>query len=160
MDILKNITKRVTETAKVAAKKSSEMIEVTKLKMNIGSEEDKIEKAYIQMGKITFEMFENGESIDEVFKQHCEKIVSYKENIKAMGEQILQLRNIKICSACSAELECETAYCPKCGEKQEIALTLIEEETTNVEEIEIDVKEVNDNCENTVEGNSEEEKPL
>lgn len=127
MDFIKNITKKVTETAKVAAKKSGDMVELTKLKMNISSEEDKIEKEYVQMGKIVFETYEKGEKVGEEFEAHCEKIVSYRENINAMKDQILKLRNVKVCPECGAELESEVLFCAKCGMKQEIILKPVEE---------------------------------
>lgn len=127
MDFIKNITKKVTETAKVAAKKSGEMVELTKLKMNISSEEDKIEKEYAQMGKIVFEAFERGEKVGDEFEAHCEKIVSYRENIKAMKDQILKLKNIKVCPECGGEVESEALFCPKCGTKQELILEPVEE---------------------------------
>lgn len=122
MDFIKDISRKLTETAKVAAKKSSEMVEVTKLNMNIGSEEDKISKAYAEMGKMVCESFEKGEEIPESFKELCEKVSGIKENISKMKQQILKLKNIKICPSCGTELECEVAYCSKCGTKQEIIL--------------------------------------
>lgn len=140
MDFIKNITKKVTETAKVAAKKSGEMVELTKLKMNISSEEDKIEKEYAQMGKIVFETFERGEKVGEEFEAHCEKIASYRENIKAMKDQILKLKNVKTCPECGEEVDSEALFCPKCGAKQEIILKPVEvtdnEDNSGVEIIE------------------------
>ncbi|MFZ5989165.1 MAG: zinc ribbon domain-containing protein, partial [Bacillota bacterium] len=127
MTFLKDITKKVTETAKVAAKKSSDLVEVTKLNMNISSEEEKIQKVYAQIGKIVFEAYEKGDQVEEAFKELCESVVSYKDNIKTMKQQILKLRNIKLCPECNAELESEVAYCPKCGTKQEIITTAAQE---------------------------------
>ena len=46
MNILDNISKRVSEVAQVAAKKSSEVVEITKLNMSINTEEDKVQKLY------------------------------------------------------------------------------------------------------------------
>ena len=44
MSVLENFTKKVTETAKAAAKKSGDIVEVTKLSVAINTEEDKIEQ--------------------------------------------------------------------------------------------------------------------
>jgi len=120
MSVLDNITKKVTGTAKAAAKKSSDIVEVTKLSMSIGTEEEKITKCYTEMGKALYEAFTQGENIGESFKEYCEKIKSYEENIKEIKQKILELKNIKICPGCNEELEAEVAFCPKCGTKQEI----------------------------------------
>lgn len=122
MAFFKDITKKVTETAKVAAKKSSGLVETTKLNMNISSEEDKIQKIFSKIGQMIFDDFERGEEIQEEFKDHCRKVLEIKENINNMKGQIMRLKNTKICPSCGAELEQEVSFCPKCGAKQEMKL--------------------------------------
>lgn len=123
MSVFDNFTKKVTETAKAVGKKSGEIVEVTKLNMNVATEEDKITKAYTDIGRTVYEAFAAGENVPENFKELCEKVVEYKKNIEDMKQKILELKNLKLCPACSAELESETAFCPKCGAKQEIPKT-------------------------------------
>jgi len=120
MSLFENITKKVTDTARAAAKKSGELVEATKLNMSIGAEEDKIEKVYAEIGKVVYEAFSNGEAVSEMFKEQCETIKSYEDNIKEMKQKILDLKSVKICSGCGAELDTEVVFCPKCGAKQEI----------------------------------------
>lgn len=119
MSVFENITKKVTETARAAAKKSGEIVEITKLSMSIGVEEDKIEKAYAEIGKVVFSAYNEGKEVGDTFKELCEKIKSYEDNIKDIKQKILELKNVKVCPGCAAELEVEIAYCPKCGTKQE-----------------------------------------
>lgn len=129
MSVFGNLTKKVSNTAKVAAKKSSDVIEVTKLNMHIGSEDDKIQKEYTQIGKLLYELYKNGEEVNETLRAHCETIKSHEENIKAMKQKMLVLKNLKICPGCDAELEAEIAFCPKCGTKQEIPQAKAQSET-------------------------------
>ena len=42
MSVLDNFTRKVSDTAKAAAKKSGNVVELTRLNMNIGAEEEKI----------------------------------------------------------------------------------------------------------------------
>lgn len=119
MDFIKDVTRKVASTAKVAVKKSSELVEITKLNINIGAEKDKISKIYTQIGKSVYDSFEKGEELPANYKVLCENVLSIKENIKKMKQQILQLKNIKICPSCTAELELDVAYCSRCGAKQE-----------------------------------------
>lgn len=127
MSMFENITKKVTETAKAAAKKSGDIVEVTKLNVAIGAEEDKIEKGYIDIGRIIYEAFDGGAVFDASVTECCEKISEYRKNIEEMKQKILELKKVKNCPGCKAELEVDTAYCPKCGTKQEIPQVVVEE---------------------------------
>ncbi|MCR4434770.1 MAG: zinc ribbon domain-containing protein [Clostridiales bacterium] len=120
MSVFDNISKKVTETAKAAAKKSSEIVEITKLNVNIGAEEDKIEKTYAEIGKAVYASFNEGKEVGEAFTELCGKIKSYEENIRSMRQKIYELKNTKLCPGCGAELDMEIAFCPKCGTKQEM----------------------------------------
>jgi ribosomal protein L40E len=119
MSVFENFTRKVTETAKAAAKKSSDLVEVTKLNMSIGSEEDKIEKVYKEIGKIVYENYSNGASVDDVFIEKCKEIASYEDNIKEMRSKVRELKNVKLCPNCNEELELDVMFCSKCGTKQE-----------------------------------------
>ncbi|MDQ2086354.1 hypothetical protein RBH29_07920 [Herbivorax sp. ANBcel31] len=139
MTFLKDITKRVSNSAKVAAKKSGNMVEATKLGLNINTEEEKIQKAYAKIGERIYNLYESEETVDNEYKEVCEEIMKYKENIQSMKDKILLLKNIKICPECDAELECKDAYCNMCGAKQEIPEVCFE--TTEEEIIEGDTFE-------------------
>jgi rRNA maturation endonuclease Nob1 len=120
MSVFDNFTKKVTETAKAAAKKSSELVEVTKLNISVGAEEDKIEKVYSDIGKMAYAAFLKGELTNDAYMVNFEKIKSYEENIYKMKQKILELKSTKICAGCGEELDLSTAFCSKCGTKQEI----------------------------------------
>lgn len=120
MSMFESFTRKVTDTAKAAAKKSSELVEVTKLNMSISSEEDKIEKLYLEIGKTIYESYAKGETTSELFAEKCKQIDEYNNNIKEMRNKILELKNEKICPTCREELDRSVNYCSKCGTKQEI----------------------------------------
>ena len=127
MPIFENLTKRVTDTAKAAAKKSGDIVEVTKLNMSIGTEEDKIETVYTEIGKAVYDIYTKGEDVGEEFRDLCEKIRTHQKNIEEIKQKILELKNVKLCPSCSTELELDIAFCPKCGTKQEIPQPKAEE---------------------------------
>ncbi len=126
--MLESFTRKVTDTAKAAAKKSSELVEVTKLNMNISSEEDKIEKLYLEIGKTIYESYAKGETTNELFVEKCKQIDLHNNNINEMRRKILELKHEKICPNCREELDISALYCSKCGTKQEIIETPVAEE--------------------------------
>jgi len=119
MAFLENLGKKMGEAAQTAAKKSSELVEVTKLNMNINSEEDKIQKLYVQIGKKVYEGFSSNAEANPEFAADCEAIKAHEENIKSLREKILEVKNLKACSNCGAEMDKTTVFCTKCGTKQE-----------------------------------------
>lgn len=119
MSIIENITKKVAQTAKTAAKKSGEIVEITRLNINIASEEEKIDKIYIEIGKKVYSAYLRGEEVDESFRMFCEQIKIHEENIQSIKKKILEVKNAKVCVSCNTEIETNAIFCPKCGSKQE-----------------------------------------
>jgi ribosomal protein L40E len=119
MSVLDNLSKRVSETAKAAAKKSGEIVEVTKLNMSISAEEDKIAKSYAIIGKVVYDAFAAGKDIPLEFHEVCLKVLESFKSIEEMKTKVLELKDLKTCPKCNTELEIDVAFCPKCGTKQE-----------------------------------------
>ena len=119
MSVLDNLTKRVSDTARAAAKKSGSVVELTRLNMNIGTEEEKIKKLYSEMGKLLYDDYLEGGQMNDELVQHCEKIDAIHGIIEEMKAKILEIRNVKACVECGNELELEMAFCFKCGKKQD-----------------------------------------
>lgn len=121
MAFLENLGKKVGEAAQAAAKKSGELVEVTKLNVNINTEEDKIQKLYTQIGKTVFEKYAaSGEAIDEI-REACEAITVHEQNIRGIREKIAEVKGTKQCVGCGAEMEKTQVFCSKCGAKNEVA---------------------------------------
>jgi len=119
MAFFENIGKKVGEAAQAAAKKSSELVEVTKLNMSINSEEDKIQKLYIKIGKKLYEDYVLNSELYPEFKEDCDAIIVHEQTIQGLKEKILETKNVKICTGCGAESERSIMFCPKCGNKFE-----------------------------------------
>ncbi|NJD03952.1 MAG: zinc ribbon domain-containing protein [Ruminiclostridium sp.] len=119
MSVLDNFTRKVSDTAKAAAKKSGNVVELTRLNMNIGAEEEKIKKLHSEMGKLLYDVYQDGEQINEDILPFCEKIDVIYGTIEEMKTKILELRNVKACAECGHELEMDMVFCYKCGSKQD-----------------------------------------
>ncbi len=119
MAFLENLGKKVGEAAQAAAKKSNEIVETTKLNSNINSEEDKIQKLYVQLGKAVYERFTQTGAAEDYAQEACRAIVVHKENIAALREKIAEIKGIKACVNCGAEMERNQVFCSKCGMKNE-----------------------------------------
>ncbi len=119
MALFDNLGKKLGDVAQNAAKKSSEMVEITKINMSIKSEEDSINKIYNEIGKHCFGKFENGNESDSAIIEFCEKIKNHKANINGYEEKINEIKNIRICEDCGNEIIRTSTFCSKCGAKIE-----------------------------------------
>lgn len=128
MAFLSGLGDKVSKAAQAAAKKSNELLEITKINMSISGEEEKIQKIYKQIGELVFDDFKNNTDRGEDIVALCQEVVSHQQAISDLKEKLMSVKNMKICSGCGAELERAVTFCPKCGTKQEALETPIEEE--------------------------------
>jgi hypothetical protein len=119
VSVLDSITRRVTDTARAAAKISGSVVEVTRLNLSINAEEEKIKKLYTEIGKQLYEEYTEGKPVSGELLRKCVTIDEIIASIIEMKEKILELKNVKACPNCETVLDIEMEYCHKCGRKQE-----------------------------------------
>lgn len=141
MPIFDNITKiaksvgdSAANVANNVAKKSGELVEISKLTSSISAEEDKITNVFTEIGRIIYDRFEKDEreTNDNEVIDLCNNIIIMKDNIAAYKQKISDLKGVKVCSRCNTEIEKYMKYCPECGYKQEMP---VQEEEPTKEEI-------------------------
>lgn len=120
MSFINKLGKKLGEATQTATKKSSELMETTKLNSEIKSERNKINKYYLEIGKKVYETYNEDDKIFEGFEELLDEINNSKSKIQELNERLLAIKNIKTCSNCGHELPKESTYCDKCGAKQEL----------------------------------------
>jgi len=119
MEILNSVRRKVRDATLSALKASSDLIEISKINMAINSNEQNIKSLMLDMGRAVYESYRQGETLDAGLAAICEEIAEAEMDIEDMKLKILELRKMKKCSGCSAEIDEECVYCPKCGKKLE-----------------------------------------
>jgi ribosomal protein L40E len=89
--------------------------------MSVNSEEDKVNKLYGEIGRKLYASYSAGESSAPDFTAEFEQIDACEKTIKDIRKKIMELKNVKLCQKCGAELAPAAMFCPKCGSKQEAA---------------------------------------
>lgn len=117
VDTASTVAQSAKESSAVVAKKSGELIEISKLTVSINSNESKMKDLYSEIGKKVFEKHENGQCIDPELVENCNEILALKTSINEMKQKVNELRNKRICTNCDTSLPEDTAFCPKCGNK-------------------------------------------
>ncbi|WP_051542256.1 hypothetical protein [Clostridium lundense] len=92
---ISKIAKTVGDGAATVAKKSGEIVEVSKLNLSISTEKDNIDKLYKTIGEIVYEKYKNGEIIDKDLEESCKSIVEANRNIEEIEEKITTIKDKK-----------------------------------------------------------------
>ena len=114
------ITKSLSESASNVVQKSNELIAVSALNGEINDEEKKKDIIYIAIGKVVYNSFINKAELSEEIKQKCEAILEHDEQIKIIMEKIINVKRIKKCPNCGADMNISIKFCPDCGVMQKL----------------------------------------
>lgn len=138
IDTASTVTQSAKEGSAVIAKKSEELVEISKLTVSISSTETKIQDIYAEIGRQLCEKHEHGMYIDPDLVENCNEVIKLKTNVKNMKDTILQLKNKKCCPKCE-----ETAFYPTEDIETNNNLDTIDEQE-KISQTEIIVEETKD----------------
>lgn len=102
-------------TAKSAATKTGEFIEVGKLKIACQDTKSKLNDAYKELGKVVYFAEKEGEYTEDAIKNAINEIDSLFEKLSEQEENLAKLKSQKKCSSCGAMCDEDSAFCSKCG---------------------------------------------
>ena len=148
MEFFNKIGDIASKTYKNASQKTGEIAKEAKIKMKMNENKSKINDLYEEIGKIVYQKYINKEEvkIEEDLNTYCNQIDELSKEIEKCQEEVLSLKNKRICENCYAEIELSSKYCPHCGfeqaeEKKEDIKEENKEEATTVEIVEEDKQE-------------------
>ncbi|MBE7064036.1 MAG: zinc ribbon domain-containing protein [Clostridia bacterium] len=119
MDFWENLKDKVTHAGHTVAKKSTELVEITKLKVAITDTETTIDKTLRNMGEALYEAYKTGAESYTSLEESCEEIDAAYAKIEELRARIAELKDVKACPACKKEMEKDALFCSACGEKFE-----------------------------------------
>ena len=136
MEFFNKIGKIANKTYKSASQKTGEIAKEAKIKMKMSENKSKINDLYEEIGKIVYQKHIYGEEvkIEEDLNTYCNKIDELSKEVEKYQEEVLSLKNKRICENCYTEIELSSKYCPHCGFEQ------LEEKKEDINEENIDKK--------------------
>lgn len=128
MSILDKVSKKVSDTSSGLKSKVVSLSNVAKLHAEINNEERALEKLYTDLGRLHYQIHisESGFVAEDTYDAITEKI----SQLEAMKQQLLELKNVKVCSNCGKECPNEVIFCSGCGSRFTAPNTHSEEEKT------------------------------
>ena len=96
-----------------AGQQSPVQIEIARLSGLISEEKKKIEESYSALGKQYVQLHRS--DYGEEFAELMETVLNAEKKIQDYQEQILEVKGIRCCTNCGAELAKDAAFCSRCG---------------------------------------------
>lgn len=115
MDLFNKLAETITDTSKVVAQKAKDVAEISKIHSQISVEENRINAAYLSIGKRFYE--ENAGEVMEAYINDFSVINESKAKIQQLKDQLTQIKGVLNCPSCGAEVPCTAAFCSACGAK-------------------------------------------
>lgn len=113
MAFFEKMSETLTVKGKGMADKAKELAEVNHLNGQINTQKNTAEKLYKEIGQLIYENREDWKSVD--IATQLEQLDSIQEKILELQEEILQVKGVRRCAGCGAEVNNDMAFCPKCG---------------------------------------------
>jgi len=115
MDMFDSFMEKAKGAYDVAAKKTGELVEISKIKLECVKVNNEIKRLYEKLGSAVYSMvkanFENQDVIDSITEEIDESLAK----LSKLNEKLSDIKNINICSVCGCKNPEDNYYCSKCG---------------------------------------------
>ena len=139
----------LTRKAKGLSSRAENLYEIQKIRNKLSAQERMTEKLMMDIGKMIYTRYEQGEAVDGETGAICEEISQHMLEADHYRDAIAASKGEKFCPACHKAVMREASFCPYCGaacptaELEETAADVIEQADEELEEAaEAEVTEV------------------
>ena len=139
----------LTRKAKGLSSRAENLYEIQKIRNKLSAQERMTEKLMMDIGKMIYTRYEQGEAVDGETGAICEEISQHMLEADHYKDAIAASKGEKFCLACHKAVMREASFCPYCGaacptaELEEKAADVIEQADEELEEAaEAEVTEV------------------
>ena len=113
-----DIVDKAKQGFEVVYKKTEDVVNVSKLKLDKASLESKLSKSYEMLGQICYQSAINGEDFgSEEVKALVDDITNNISEIEELEVKIQGFKNKKMCPNCHSSIEANSVFCNKCGKE-------------------------------------------
>ncbi len=115
--VFDDIYEKAKSVVDATAKKTSDMVEISKLKIEAAKVERAISSRYEELGSNVYLMKKGDDYDEELVNYICTEIDELKDTLAELKGIIADKRNMVICPECGAKNAKGSIFCSKCGDK-------------------------------------------
>jgi len=152
MDFFSKVGETITSKSKDVAKKAKEFTEVSSLRGQISTQEELMNKTFLEIGKTYYETQKDSTDIEPVTADKFREIDLIYAEINRLKHEIDEIKGIFKCPECGGEVPEPSTFCPICGTAMPVKETTPEEtaqkesEAEESEAVETIFQEVKTQC--------------
>lgn len=156
MSNLDNVINKTKQLMNMASKKTSDIFEFSKLKMDKANKSAELQKNYELLGKMFYLECKSNENDTDNMQEIIDKIESLESEIKKINNNIFAMKNIKTCKKCGNKNNKEALYCSLCGAPLSCDDNINDKKTSadQSQNYSIDIDDTNEPYETTSENSS------
>ncbi|HAG08858.1 MAG TPA: zinc ribbon domain-containing protein [Desulfotomaculum sp.] len=114
----KDLGEKAKDVTKEATKRPSELLEVTRLKIDLSKLEKEKENNLHGIGTLVYQKYQGKENLDQEIERLCQQTKALEEEKAKIEEKINSFKpRILICPDCKWELPAGGTYCSFCGKE-------------------------------------------
>lgn len=113
MAFFEKVGESVSNSINSMSTKTKNAFEASTLSSQLKICEDSLRKCYAEIGKMYYE--QNKDNVPAGFETQFANVNEAKDAINETAEKLRNVKNIKVCPGCSAEVSKKSRFCPKCG---------------------------------------------
>lgn len=117
MDYFDKVADGVRSTAETIGKKTQDVVDVSKLKLNAYEINSEIRKRYEALGRIIYDARRSGYNCDLVIDENVRGLDVLYERLGDINIKIAKLKNKVCCPKCSSVNSADAVYCSRCGNR-------------------------------------------
>ena len=117
MDAFDKTVQKAKSAFDIAVTKTGEFVNIGKLKLSVANFNNKLEKAYAELGKVQFKYLKDTNIEDEEASAAVIEIKHIRNEIKQLLEEIDKAEGKITCPKCGSKAPAKSTFCNKCGEQ-------------------------------------------
>jgi len=107
----------VKDTTTFAAKKSSNLLELSKLTLETKNLGKNLKVVYIELGELFYKANKDNKDKAENYRDYFNNVEETSKKIEHLNKKILKLKDMRLCKLCNKEISKNSVFCPACGGK-------------------------------------------
>lgn len=116
MAIFEDMLSRAKVLAEVAGKKTSEVVETTKVKMEISQIQREVASLYEGLGRLVYDGRKSGESVEEMIDACVAHLDEQNAYLEELHDRLLEGKSAVRCAACGSVNDDTARFCNHCGQ--------------------------------------------
>jgi CHASE3 domain sensor protein len=117
MDNFDNTVQKAKDAFDIVFKKTEDLVNVGKQRLNLANLNNKLNKAYASLGKLQFELIKDLDNENSAVASYVSEIKKLKSDIKNLMDEIDSAEGKITCSKCNAKSPAKSLFCSNCGER-------------------------------------------